>query len=41
MMNEFLYLDFNNITDIVLVGIDYDANILQVAQILAEKKRIN
>lgn len=40
MMGELLYLDYKKIDDIKLVGIDYDANALQYATVLAEKKNL-
>lgn len=41
MMGELLYLDYKNINNIELVGIDYDANTLQDAQMLAENQGLS
>ncbi len=41
MMGELLYLDFNNIDSIRLIGIDYDINTFKDAEILAEKQRLS
>ncbi len=38
MLNELLYLDFNHIKQIELIGIDYDATVFQDARMLAEQK---
>lgn len=38
MMGELLYLDFANIADIKLIGIDYDAHTLKDAAALAEQQ---
>ncbi|STX81592.1 Exported protein [Legionella busanensis] len=38
MMGELLYLDYKNIENIELTGIDYDSNTLNDAKLLAEKK---
>lgn len=40
MMGELLYLNYENIDNIHLVGVDYDANILKNAMELAEKKNL-
>lgn len=37
MMGELLYLDYTHIEDIDLIGIDYDANTLNDAEVLAEQ----
>ncbi len=41
MMGELLYLDFKNISNITLTGIDYDPNTLQDAESLAEKQHLS
>ena len=38
MMGELLYLDYDNITNIELIGIDYDPDTLKDAKSLAEKQ---
>jgi sugar/nucleoside kinase (ribokinase family)/ubiquinone/menaquinone biosynthesis C-methylase UbiE len=38
MMNELLYLNFEHIKEIQLIGIDYDASIFHDARLLAEQK---
>ena len=40
MMNELLYLDFNNISNIRLTGIDYDAETFKDAEMLAAKQNV-
>lgn len=40
MMGELLYLDFKNIENINLIGIDYDANTLMDATMLAEQQKL-
>lgn len=41
MMGELLYLDYQNISNIDLVGIDYDKNALHDAKSLAEKQQLS
>lgn len=40
MMNDLLYLDYTGITDIQLIGLDYDANTLKDAEKLAQEKAL-
>ncbi|MDF1794969.1 MAG: methyltransferase domain-containing protein [Coxiellaceae bacterium] len=40
LLGELLYLDYNGIDDITLVGLDYDPDALHDAKLLAEKKGI-
>ena len=40
MMGELFYLDFMNIEDIALIGIDYDSNTLEDAKRLAKNKNL-
>lgn len=40
MMGELLYLDYKNIKNIQLMGIDYDPNTLSEAQVLAEQQSL-
>lgn len=41
MMGELLYLDFNNIDSISLVGVDYDDATLKDSNVLAEKQKLS
>jgi len=41
MMGELLYLNFEGIDDIKLVGLDYDSDALEDAKILAEKQKLS
>ena len=40
MLGELLYLDYSNVSDIQLFGLDYDPDTLKDAQTLAEQKNL-
>jgi SAM-dependent methyltransferase len=41
MMGELLYLDYSNVSDLSLTGIDLDSNALKDARVLAEQKELS